>query len=151
VPETAARVIWVGWVVSWLAAAAWSGETVRRPDGAAWPFVAVTGGGVVLAWWARVHIGRLWSSTITRKAEHHVVDTGPYALVRRPIYSGLTLSAVATALLMGTPTACAGGAVMALGWYVKARLEARFLREQLGAAYEAYARRVPMLVPFLPR
>jgi protein-S-isoprenylcysteine O-methyltransferase Ste14 len=57
---------------------------------------------------------------------------------------------MATAALRGTAGAWLGVAVMTFGWYVKARLEERFLREQLGAeAYGAYARRVPMLVPFL--
>ena len=51
--------------------------------------------------------------------------------------------------MSGTWPALAGATLLTLGWYVKARLEERFLRAQLGAtAYDAYARRVPMLVPF---
>jgi protein-S-isoprenylcysteine O-methyltransferase Ste14 len=70
--------------------------------------------------------------------------------VRHPIYTGLTLAAIATAMMRGTLAAWLGVAVMTLGWYVKARLEEHFLRDQLGAeAYGDYARRVPMLIPFL--
>jgi protein-S-isoprenylcysteine O-methyltransferase Ste14 len=87
---------------------------------------------------------------VTKKEGHHVVDTGPYRLVRHPIYTGIILSSFATAFEKGTSIAVAGAATMALGWYLKARLEERFLREQLGAeAYGAYAARVPMLLPFV--
>jgi protein-S-isoprenylcysteine O-methyltransferase Ste14 len=105
--------------------------------------------GLLFTWWARVHLGRLWSGVVTRKADHHVVDTGPYGIVRHPIYTGLTLTGLALALMRATLGAVAGAAVLTLGWYVKARLEERFLREQLGAGpYNDYARRVPMMVPF---
>src|SRR5690349_13132033 len=57
--------------------------------GAAWAMVALAVGGFLFAWWARLHLGRLWSSGIARKEDHRVVDSGPYALVRHPIYSGI--------------------------------------------------------------
>ena len=123
--------------------------TWRIGAAAGWAMVALAVGGFLFAWWARVHLGRLWSSGITRKEAHRVVDSGPYALVRHPIYTGLYLALAATALVRGTVPAALGAAAMALGWFVKARIEERFLRQELGAeAYDAYARRVPMLVPF---
>jgi len=116
----------------------------------AWAMVALAAGGFAFAWWARLHLGRLWSSSVTKKADHRVVDTGPYALVRHPIYTGIIAASLAVCLLKGTSIALAGAAIMTAGWYVKARLEERFLRQQLGAeAYDAYARRVAMLVPFI--
>ena len=116
-----------------------------------WSLVGLSVAGLAFTWWARLHLGRLWSSSVTRKAEHRIVDTGPYALVRHPIYTGLILAVLATGALLGGATACLGALLVASGMCVKARLEERFLREQLGAeAYDAYARRVPMLVPFLP-
>jgi protein-S-isoprenylcysteine O-methyltransferase Ste14 len=84
------------------------------------------------------------------KAGHRVVDTGPYCLVRHPIYSGLILAALATALMFGEAAAVAGFAAMVLGCWIKARLEERFLRQELGLeAYDAYAARVGMLFPRL--
>jgi protein-S-isoprenylcysteine O-methyltransferase Ste14 len=119
-------------------------------DAVAWTLFAVAGVGLAFSWWARLHLGRLWSSNVTRKSSHHVIDTGPYGLVRHPIYTGVTLAALATALMRGTVPALAGFGLLTLGWYIKARLEEAFLREQIGAeAYDAYARRVPMLVPFI--
>lgn len=122
----------------------------RTPDGVGWPLVALTIVGFAFTWWARIHLGRLWSSTVGRKADHHVVDTGPYGLVRHPIYTGIIIASIAAALDRGTVVAWAGMIVLTVGWYVKARLEEEFLRVELGTdAYSAYARRVPMLVPFI--
>ncbi len=115
----------------------------------AWSEAALVLAGLSFTWWARLHLGRLWSSTVTRKEHHHVVDSGPYGLVRHPIYSGVLLAILATAALRGTALALAGAAVLIAAVYIKARVEEQFLREQLGtSAYDAYARRVPMLVPF---
>src|SRR5438477_2027950 len=184
-PETTIRTMWLVWWVSWLAAAACSDRTVKRPPtrhqiiyrvlaglGAvllfgmyrhnlrvemilwrtpialAWAMAAVVFAGLLFTWWARIHLGRLWSSTVTRKADHYVVDTGPYGIVRHPIYTGIILASLATAGMRGTALAWLGASVMMTGWVIKARLEEEFLREQLGAdVYGEYARRVPMLAP----
>lgn len=122
------------------------------PAAIAWGMVGLVFTGLLFAWWARIHLGRLWSSRVERKADHRVIDTGPYGIVRHPIYTGITLASMATAALRGTAAGWLGAGVMTVGWYIKARMEETFLREQLGAeAYENYVRRVPMLVPFLPR
>jgi protein-S-isoprenylcysteine O-methyltransferase Ste14 len=122
----------------------------RTPDAFGWAMIALVVAGFAFTWWARLHLGRLWSSTVTRKEHHHIVDTGPYGLVRHPIYTGITLASIATGALRGTVAGWLGVALMTLGWYVKARLEEEFLRQELGADdYDAYARRVPMLVPFI--
>ncbi len=119
---------------------------------ASWVLVAVAALGFVFCWWGRIHLGRLWSGFVTRKADHRIVDTGPYAIVRHPIYTGIILSVFATAALKGTGVGLLGAALMALGFWIKARLEERFLRQELGAeAYDSYRRRVPMLVPFGPK
>ena len=121
-----------------------------EPDDVAWTLVGLTVAGFAFCWWARLHLGRLWSGFVTLKEGHHIVDTGPYGLVRHPIYSGLMFSAFMTAGLRGTPAAFLGAALITLGFSLTARIEEGFLREQLGAeAYGAYARRVPMLVPRL--
>jgi len=115
----------------------------------AWICAALVAVGVAVAWWARLHLGRLWSARVTRKTDHKVVDSGPYAIVRHPIYTGLLLSLLATAAAKGTILGIAGFSVLLIGIYLKARLEERWLTEELGAdAYENYRRRVPMLLPF---
>ncbi len=115
------------------------------------PFLVVAALGFAFTWWARFTLGRLWSSGVTRKAGHHVVNTGPYGIVRHPIYTGLFASAIATAAVPLTPLTILGAALIVAGFYTKARVEERFLRAELGAPYGDYATRVPMLVPFSRR
>jgi protein-S-isoprenylcysteine O-methyltransferase Ste14 len=117
-----------------------------------WIMVALTAAGFVFVWWARIHLGRLWSDWLTKKAGHHVVDTGPYRLVRHPIYSGLILAALATAAEKGNSLALFGAAILTLSFYMKAQREERFLRVELGKnAYDMYARKTAMLVPLIGR
>jgi protein-S-isoprenylcysteine O-methyltransferase Ste14 len=119
------------------------------PDAFLWAMVALIVAGFLFAWWARLHLGTLWSGTITRKQDHRVVDTGPYAIVRHPIYTGLLLAGFATAAARGRWEAIVGAILFALGCWIKARQEERFLSEELGAQYGAYRKRVRMLVPYL--
>jgi len=180
-PLTAIGLAWGAWVASWAVAALWVNRTVAKPGvgeevgsrlivglGAAllfwgfsqspafsgligWLLFAVVVGGVLFAWWARLHIGRLWSGRVTRKENHRVVNTGPYALVRHPIYTGIILSASATGLAERRWLALLGAAIIAAGFWLRSRLEERFLSAELGPAYEAYARDIPMLIPFFFR
>jgi len=121
------------------------------PTSAGWAMATLCLVGFAFAWWARIHLGRLWSAFVTRKADHHIIDTGPYGLVRHPIYTGILLALLATALLKPGPWGVAGFALLAISFVIKARLEERFLMQELGAeAYAGYRRRVPMLVPFWP-
>lgn len=116
-----------------------------------WSLFAVAALGLGFTWWARLHLGTLWSGNVTSKADHRIVDTGPYGIVRHPIYTGLLLAIAATAGLRPNGYALASVALFAIGFVIKLRLEERFLKQELGAAaYESYQRRVPMLVPFWP-
>ena len=105
--------------------------------------------GLFLTWWARLHLGRLWSGVITRKEDHKLIDTGPYAFVRHPIYTGLVIALFTTAAVEATVPALLGVALMTFGFWLKARSE-DLLRVELGPdTYKEYSRRVPMLVPFI--
>lgn len=117
------------------------------PPALGWSMEAVILAGIVFAWWARIHLGKLWSGGVERMADHRVVDSGPYALVRHPIYTGLIAAALAMAVIRATPWALLGAALIALGFALKARVEERFLQAELGG-YEQYRARVPMIVPF---
>jgi len=123
------------------------GWILSRP--ALWLSAALVALGLAFAWWARIHLGTLWSGTITRKQDHRIVDTGPYGLVRHPIYTGLLLAGFATAIARGRWEALIGAVLFALGCWIKARTEEKFLSETLGADYALYRQRVHMLVPYL--
>jgi len=117
-----------------------------------WVLFGVAAAGFLFCWWARIYLGRLWSGWVSKKEGHHIVDKGPYGIVRHPIYTGIILAVFATAAIKGTGFALLGAAIMTFGFWIKARLEERFLRAELGAeSYDAYSRRVPMLVPFGPK
>ena len=117
---------------------------------ASWTLVALTATGLLFTWWARIHLGRLWSDLIVKKAGHHIVDTGPYRLVRHPIYAGLIFAAFATAIEKGTSFALLGAVIVSVAFYTKARREERFLRAEMDEhAYAAYASKTAMLVPFV--
>ncbi|HEY3813244.1 MAG TPA: isoprenylcysteine carboxylmethyltransferase family protein [Caulobacteraceae bacterium] len=121
------------------------------PETLGWVLAGVALAGLLFCWWARVHLGALWSSAITRKADHRIVDTGPYGLVRHPIYTGILTLGLAIALDKATPIALVGLLSLCVGYWMKSRMEEGFLRSELGAdAYDAYRARVPMLIPFLP-
>ena len=116
-----------------------------------WPTVGLIAAGIAFSWWARIWLGALWSGQVTKKADHRVIDTGPYRVVRHPIYTGILIAIYATAALKGTVLALAGALLITIGLWMKARLEERFLREELGPGYDAYRKRVPMLMPFGPK
>ena len=121
-----------------------------EPSGVSWALFALTCASFAFCWWARLHLGKLWSGFVTTKAAHHIVDTGPYRLVRHPIYTGAIFAALTTACIKASPAAFLGFALIALGFWMTARIEERFLRQELGAeAYDAYSRRTPMIIPLL--
>jgi protein-S-isoprenylcysteine O-methyltransferase Ste14 len=141
---------WIGAILLFRVRGIASGRLWRLDPVTAWVCVVVTIAGLAFCWWARLHIGRLWSTRVDRKADHRVVDSGPYAIVRHPIYFGISAAAVATAVISGWLTAFVGAGLLISGFWLRARLEERFLRETLDpGAYDAYRRRVPMLVPFM--
>ncbi|MES1198369.1 MAG: isoprenylcysteine carboxylmethyltransferase family protein [Pseudomonadota bacterium] len=119
-------------------------------DIGAWLALAAVLVGIAFTWWARVTLGALWSGNVTRKEDHKIIDTGPYGLVRHPIYTGILFALWATALFLGRIECLLGAALMSIGFFLKARLEESFLVAGLGeAAYADYKKRVPMLVPFV--
>ena len=118
----------------------------------AWICIGLIALGFAFSGWARVYLGPLWSGTVTKKTDHRIVDTGPYGIVRHPIYTGILLAVYATAAAKGTILGLDGAILITIGIWMKARLEERWLRAELGTdAYGAYCRKVSMLIPFGPK
>jgi protein-S-isoprenylcysteine O-methyltransferase Ste14 len=116
-----------------------------------WPMVVVCALGLAFCWWARIHLGKLWSGGIDRKADHRVVDTGPYGIVRHPIYSGVIVGALAFAVTRARPSAILLWLLITVFFSLKARMEERFLREELGEDYAKYGAKVGRLMPGVGR
>ncbi len=130
--------------VGTLAARAFEGGSM-----AAWLGTVVEAAGLAFAIWARAALGANWSLTVTLKHGHELVRTGPYGIVRHPIYTGLLVMFLGTAIAYGSYSAFAGTALMAAAYLRKIRLEERWMREEFGEAYDRYAAEVRALVPFL--
>ena len=104
--------------------------------------------GLGFAIWARIHIGRNWGSPMTQKDEPELVSSGPYHLVRHPIYSGILVAVVGTAVALSWLGLTA--VVLAGAYFVySATVEERYLTEQFPDNYPAYKRSTKMLVPFI--
>lgn len=104
--------------------------------------------GLAVAVWARVHLGRNWGTPMTQKADPELVTSGPYRLVRHPIYSGLILAMIGTAVAIAFYWLVL---VALLGGYFvySATREERYMTERFPDAYPEYKRSTKMLVPFL--
>ena len=121
------------------------------PDGRVFALagLAVTFAGIGLAVWARFILGRNWSAMVTIKQDHRLIRTGPYSVVRHPIYSGLLLALSGTALVVGEVRGFAAVAFAFVAWLIKSRAEERFLREEFGQEYEDYRRQTYAFVPYI--
>lgn len=83
------------------------------------------------------------------KEGHELVTTGPYAILRHPIYSGLLLALVGSAIAVGEWRAVLAVALALLYFVPKLRLEERWMRQEFGEAYRVYCERTRALVPFV--
>lgn len=85
--------------------------------------LAFTWAGIRLAMWARYHLGQYWSGRITLKEGHELIRTGPYARLRHPIYSGLDLAAIGSALVIDRWRCVFGVCIIMIGFVIKAKRE----------------------------
>ena len=117
--------------------------------GIAYAGSAITVCGAALALWARIILGTNWSASVTIKRDHEIIRRGPYRLVRHPIYSGLLLSVLGTALAVGELRGLFAIGFVFVGFWLKLRTEEAFLVEQFGPQYEKYRQETKALIPFV--
>jgi protein-S-isoprenylcysteine O-methyltransferase Ste14 len=98
---------------------------------------------------ARLRLGRNWSGTVTLKKDHELIQSGPYALVRHPIYTGLLLALAGTIVAIDRWRALVALPLLLAGIIYKINVEERFMRTQFGEAHARYRARVKALVPFV--
>ena len=104
--------------------------------------------GLAFTVWARLHLGRNWSGTVTLKEGHELIRSGPYAYVRHPIYTGLLVALLGSAVACGELRAMIGLSVVAGAFIRKLRIEERFMRAIFPGQYPRYCTEVPALIPF---
>jgi protein-S-isoprenylcysteine O-methyltransferase Ste14 len=105
--------------------------------------------GLLVAYWARIHLGRNWSGEVMVKEGHTLITSGPYRWVRHPIYAGMTVALVGTALASGAPYGFLGLALILFGFLVRVRLEEALMRETFPRDYAEYSRHTARLIPGL--
>src|SRR5437762_4630093 len=120
---------------------------VRANPTVEWSGVLLTAAGVAIAFWARWHLGANWSGVVTLKEGHELIRTGPYRAIRHPIYTGILLALLGTAITFGEVRALLAVAIAWLSFYIKARREELFLSQEFGPGFAEHKQRTGMFLP----
>lgn len=107
--------------------------------------------GLVVTSWSRIALGRYWSDKVIVQSEHRLIRGGPYACMRHPLYSGVLLAVLGTALVLGEVRGLVSFAVLLINYIIKARREERILAERFGREFNAHLARTGFLLPRLRR
>ena len=126
-------------------------ETRLIPETQPWVLFGaiLTVAGILICFWARIILGRNWSGTVTIKRDHELILRGPYRFVRHPIYSGLLIGMLGSAIVYGYARCFIGVLICGVALWMKLQIEERFMTQQFGDQYTQYRRRVRALVPFV--
>jgi len=105
--------------------------------------------GLGFAIWARVNLGKYWSSMPAIRVDHKLIRTGPYNIVRHPIYTGILFAVAGTAIMVGEPLGIIAFFLILAAYLWKIWMEEKYLQEEFGEDYAKYKKEVPALIPFL--
>lgn len=111
--------------------------------------LVLTIAGIAFAIWARFFLGGNWSGAVTVKKDHELVCRGPYTIVRHPIYTGVLVGLLGTAIVLRETRGLLAFGVAIMALWMKSRPEEVFMMEQFGAKYAQYKREVKRLIPFI--
>jgi protein-S-isoprenylcysteine O-methyltransferase Ste14 len=114
-----------------------------------WAAVVLVVAGLGFAIWARVVLAGNWSGWVAVKEAHELIQHGPYRHIRHPIYTGLLLAILGSALATGQVRSLAVFAIALVGFWVKSRAEERVMQREFGERYTAYRASTWALVPFV--
>ncbi|HWY52011.1 MAG TPA: isoprenylcysteine carboxylmethyltransferase family protein [Chthoniobacterales bacterium] len=115
----------------------------------AWSGAVLCVAGLAFCIWARFTLGRNWSGLVTLKGGHELIISGPYALVRHPIYTGLLTMFVATVTVVGHVAGIIAMPFVLVSFWIKLRHEERLMLKQFPNDYAAYQQRVKRIIPFI--
>jgi protein-S-isoprenylcysteine O-methyltransferase Ste14 len=124
-------------------------RVIPHVDAIAWTGVVLCIAGLAFCVWARLTLGRNWSSVVTFKDWHELITRGPYAIVRHPIYTGILIMIIATVTVYGHMAGIVALPFVFWGLWIKLRYEERLMLEKFPEEYAAYQRRVKRLIPFI--
>jgi protein-S-isoprenylcysteine O-methyltransferase Ste14 len=124
-------------------------RVIPHVDALAWIGVVLCIAGLIFCIWARFTLGRNWSGVVTLKGGHELITSGPYALVRHPIYTGLLTMFVATVIVLGHVAGIIAMPFVFVSFWVKLRHEEKLMLKKFPNEYAAYQQRVKRLIPFI--
>ena len=124
-------------------------RVIPHVDALAWIGAVLCIAGLLFCIWARFTLGRNWSGVVTLKGGHELITSGPYALVRHPIYTGLLSMFGATVIVLGHVAGIIAIAFVFVSFWVKLRYEEKLMLEKFPNEYAAYQQRVKRLIPFV--
>jgi protein-S-isoprenylcysteine O-methyltransferase Ste14 len=114
-----------------------------------WIGAALTASGLLFTVWARLHLGANWSGAVTIKQDHTLISSGPYSYVRHPIYTGILLSFVGSAIARAEWRGVLAVVIVLWALWRKLNIEERWLSQEFGNAYADYRRRVAAIIPYV--
>ena len=114
-----------------------------------WTGTVLVAYGLGFAIWARRVLGRNWSGLVTLKEDHQLIQEGPYRWVRHPIYTGLLLAFLGSAIAIGEWRGILAFVLAFAAFDIKRRIEERWMKEVFGTSYEQYQKRVRALIPLV--
>jgi protein-S-isoprenylcysteine O-methyltransferase Ste14 len=124
-------------------------RVIPHVEALAWIGVALCVAGLAFCIWARFTLGRNWSGVVTLKGGHELITSGPYALVRHPIYTGLLTMFVATVIVLGHVAGIIAMPFVFASLWIKLRYEEKLMLKQFPEQYAAYQKRVKRIIPFI--
>jgi len=119
-----------------------SHRVIPHVEALAWTGVVLCVAGLAFCIWARFTLGRNWSGVVTLKGGHELITSGPYALVRHPIYTGLLTMFVATVIVLGHVAGIIAAPLVFLSFWIKLRHEEKVMLKQFPNEYADYQQRV---------
>ena len=105
--------------------------------------------GLAVAFWARIHLGQYWSDKVVLKVDHQLIRSGPYANMRHPIYSGVLLGVLGTAMVLGEWRGLLAFVLLLTNYWVKAKKEERILTARFRDEFREHQSRAGFLLPRL--
>jgi protein-S-isoprenylcysteine O-methyltransferase Ste14 len=116
------------------------------------PFLGAVGffaavAGMAVASWSRIALGKYWSDKVIVQTEHRLIRTGPYSCMRHPLYSGVLLAVLGTALVVGEWRGLVSFTVLLVNYAIKAKREERILSERFGQEFDCHLQRTGFLLP----
>jgi protein-S-isoprenylcysteine O-methyltransferase Ste14 len=124
-------------------------RVIPHVEALAWTGVVLCIAGLLFCIWARFTLGRNWSGVVTLKGRHELITSGPYALVRHPIYTGLLTMFVATVIVLGHVAGIIAMPFVFVSLWIKLRYEEKLMLKKFPNEYAAYRQRVKRMIPFI--